>query len=140
MTRRIHFAVLLAASALLGACATTYSNPNLKDAAQSKAQLAIDEGYCTQVAAGAAPIPAIRNYASDQQNYTVSGNISTFNPATGNTTRSTYTGTVNSAPSYGQGFASGFQSGASIGAAINAQNQQKAIKNGCMVRLGWTSE
>ncbi|MGX5659379.1 hypothetical protein ACWKWV_06610 [Castellaniella ginsengisoli] len=130
-------------SGLLTGCATTqWYNPNYSadDAAQMTSQKAIDEGYCTQVAHGAAPMPDIRIYESGQQAYNISGTITTYGQ--GGLYTSNYSGHVTPSPatSFSSGFSSGLAQGAALGATIRARRAQDAIMKGCMLKLGWTDK
>lgn len=101
-------------------------------------QLVIDDGYCTRVANGSAPMPQIvAAPASTTTTFNARG--TTYNTTTGETTRGTYTGQATTAPSggFGGGFASGMASGAGLGAAINARKAQDRIHKSCMYAKGW---
>lgn len=132
--------VALGAAVILVGCATpkTYINPFITDQVAQSRQLAIDGGYCTRAAAGSVPIPQVRAYSSGQQNYTVTGTASTYNPSSGYST-STYSGTARSTPSAGAAFAGGFADGLNMGAAIGARLERDKVYHGCMVALGWAT-
>lgn len=131
------------ASAILGltACASApnWQHTRITDKMAAARQLVIDDGNCTLISTGAAPIPEIPASNSPQTtNITLRG--STYNTTTGARSNSTYTGQATTAPSGGfaGGFASGMQSGAAIGAAIAARNAQDNIHKSCMYSKGWT--
>ncbi|WP_439668519.1 hypothetical protein DAMDJJ_31850 [Cupriavidus necator] len=117
----------------LAGCATKWHNPALTDSASMERQLKIDDGYCTMVAAGAAPMPAPVQPTATTSSVNITG--STFNPATGTTTTSNYRGQVNTSPA--GGFAGGFASGMANGAAIGAALAQDKIHKSCMYAKGW---
>ncbi len=124
---------------LLAGCANTqWYNPNYSvgDAELMANQKAIDEGYCTQVAHGAAPMPEARVYLPTQHNYSISGTISSY--GSGGYQTSNYTGYVT--PSPGASFSSGLVQGAALGAAIRARRAQDRIMKGCMLKLGWSDK
>lgn len=131
------------AFAILGltACASApnWQHTRITDKMSAARQLVIDDGNCTLISTGAAPIPEIPASNSPQTtNITLRG--STYNTTTGVRSNSTYTGQATTAPSGGfaGGFASGMQSGAAIGAAIAARNAQDNIHKSCMYSKGWT--
>lgn len=123
---------------ILSGCATNWIHPKIPDKKTSARQLTIDDGYCTMVSVGAAPMPPISQSNGSTTSY-VTGSGSTYNTTTGQRTTGTYTGQVTSIPSggFGGGFASGFASGASTGAAIAAAIAQGKIYNACMSNKGW---
>ena len=135
MTRLIVVASVLA----LTGCATTYYNPNITDATALERQRAIDEGYCTRASAGSVPIPQVRAYQPQQQNYQIAGTVNTYTPNAGYST-SNYSANVYSQPNPGAAFASGFASGANMGAAFAAAHAQEKIFHGCMLALGWNKD
>lgn len=131
------------AFAILGltACASApnWQHTRITDKTTAARQLVIDDGNCTLISTGAAPIPEIPASNSPQTtNITLRG--STYNTTTGARSNSTYTGQATTAPSGGfaGGFASGMQSGAALGAAIAARNAQDNIHKSCMYSKGWT--
>lgn len=73
-------------------------------------QRIIDEGYCTQAAAGAVPLPQVRYYQSGIQSYQINGNIQSLN-TNGNYTSSNYTGNVTSYTNSSDAFSAGFANG-----------------------------
>lgn len=99
-------------------------------------QRTIDEGYCTQVAHGSAPMPDVRVYSPAQHSYNISGTISSY--GSGGFQSSSYTGYVT--PSAGASFTTGFAQGAALGASIRARRAQDKIMKGCMLKLGWTDK
>lgn len=132
---------LIISSTLLTACAMspTYYNPNITDPTALERQRIIDEGYCTQAAAGAVPLPQVRYYQSGIQNYQISGNIQSYDPS-GYSTRSNYIGSVNSYQNPGDAFATGVANGINMGAAIRANKEHDVVFQGCMYSLGWTTD
>jgi hypothetical protein len=124
--------------ALLVGCATNWVHPRIPDQAASARQLTIDDGYCTMVSIGAAPMPPVIQSNAPTTSY-VTGTGSTYNSTTGQRTTSTYTGQATNVQSggFGGGFSSGFASGASAGAAIRAAMEQERIHDACMVNKGW---
>ena len=125
------------AVALVTGCANTqWYNPNYSASAAElmTSQKAIDEGYCTQAAHGAAPMPDARIYAPAQQSYNINGTITSYGQ--GGFQTSNYSGYVT--PSPGASFSSGLAQGAALGTAIRARRAQDAIMKGCMSKLGWT--
>lgn len=124
---------------LLAGCANTHwynHNYSANDAALMARQKAIDEGYCTQVAHGVAPMPEARVYSPAQQSYNINGTITSYGP--GGFRTSNYSGSVT--PSPAASFSSGFAQGAAIGASIRARRAQDTIMKGCMMKLGWTDK
>lgn len=118
---------------ILTGCATKWHNPALTDLVSMERQLKIDDGYCTMVAIGAAPMPAPVQPTPSTSNINLSG--STYNPATGTTTTSNYRGQLNTTPA--DAFAGGFASGMANGAAIGAALAQDKIHKSCMYAKGW---
>lgn len=129
-------AVLLALTGCASAPAWRHSQ--IADRAAAARQFVIDDGACTLAASGnqRAILPAAAN--NGPQTVTITG--TTFNPATGARTRSSYTGTVT--PSSGSGFAAGaaagVERGAALGALLAAQQSEERIYRGCMYERGWT--
>lgn len=123
---------------LVGGCATNWVHPRIPDTAASARQLTIDDGYCTMVSVGAAPMPPVISSNGPTTSW-VTGTGSTYNSTTGQRTTGTYTGQVTTMPSggFGSGFSSGFASGASAGAAIRAAIEQDKIHKACMTNKGW---
>lgn len=134
------FLTVLSFALLVTGCA---SNPNwqhtkIADKATASRQLIIDDGNCTLVASGGAPMPQVTPVDGPKtSDVTLRG--STYNTATGSTTNSFYRGQVTTAPSGGfaGGFASGMASGANLGAALAAQQAQDRIYKSCMYTKGW---
>ncbi|UYO95045.1 hypothetical protein [Pollutimonas sp. M17] len=126
------------AGILVGCANTQWYNHNYSagDAELIANQKAVDEGYCTQVAHGAAPMPDARVYAPAQQSYNITGTISSYGQ--GGFRTSNYSGYVT--PSPGSAFSSGVAQGAALGASIRARRAQDAIMKGCMIKLGWTDK
>ena len=124
---------------VLTACSTTYYNPNIRDSQISDRQRVIDEGICTRVAAGAIPMPEIKQYAPTHNNFNITGNIQTRYP-NGQLSNSTYRSTVYSYPNAGEAFSSGLANGANVGLALRAGIEKKKVFKGCMYNLGWTTE
>lgn len=131
----------LVALLVLSGCATgrVYYNPYIDDPVFLNRQFTIDDGYCTSAAVGAVPIPQIRIYTAAPQSYSFSGQMTTYNPATGYSTTE-YRGTVQPTPSAGDAFATGFANGMNMGAAIAARNNRDRVYHACMVALGWTDK
>ncbi|WP_095597459.1 tetratricopeptide repeat protein [Pseudomonas sp. PIC25] len=127
------------ASFLLSGCATSYYNPNITDAGALERQRIIDEGYCTQVAAGSVPMPEVRHYQSGIQNYQITGNTRTYG-SDGYSANSYYSGNVTAYPSSGDAFSAGMANGMNMGAAIRAGQERKQVMQGCMYSLGWTTD
>lgn len=136
--RIIKLLTLLAFIAISG-CATTYYNPNIADVTALERQRAIDEGYCTKASAGSVPMPQVRAYQPQQQNYQISGTMNTYTPNSGYST-SNYSANVYSQPNPGAAFASGLANGMNMGAAIAARQAEEKIFHGCMLSLGWTTD
>lgn len=128
---------LFLVSGMLAGCGTTWHNANISDPSALARQLAIDEGYCTRVAAGAAPMPEIRLDTSSQQSYTVSGSTTTLGPNGPQT--SFHSGAITPTNNFGSGFSSGLAQGAALGSTIRAKRERDAIMKGCMLDLGWTN-
>lgn len=128
-------------SILLTACAMSpsYYNPNITDSTALERQRIIDEGYCTQAAAGSVPVPQVRYYQSGVQNYQITGNIQSYG-SDGYSTSSNYFGNVNSYQSPGGAFTTGLANGINMGAAIRASRERDAVFQGCMLSLGWTTD
>lgn len=128
-------------SFFLAACSTsaTFYNPNISDPVALERQRIIDEGYCTQAAAGAVPLPQVRYYQSGIQSYQINGNIQSLN-TNGNYTSSNYTGNVTSYTNSSDAFSAGFANGINMGAAIRAKNDRDAVFQGCMYSLGWSTD
>lgn len=120
----------------LAGCSTTWHNASISDPSILARQLAIDEGYCTRVAAGAAPMPEIRLDTSSQQSYAVAGTTTTLGPNGPQT--SFHSGTITPTNNFGSGFSSGLSQGAALGATIRARRERDAVIKGCMFNLGWT--
>lgn len=95
-------------------------------------QKIIDEGYCTQVASGAAPMPNIA-FPAAPANQNIYGTITSY----GQNGLSTHHYSGFTAPNAGASFASGMAQGAALGASIRAKRAQDAVMKGCMFRLGW---
>lgn len=132
-------AVCVSIVMLLAGCANTqWYNRNYAsgDTELMANQKAIDEGYCMQVAHGAAPMPDVRVYAPTKQSYSISGTFTSYGQDGVQTTN--YSGYVT--PSPGASFSSGFAQGVALGAAIRARRAQDAIMKGCMMKLGWTDK
>lgn len=129
---------VLVVGTITGCASPQWHNPNYSadQAAIMAKQRAIDEGYCTQVAHGSAPMPDVRVYSPTQDSYSVSGTISSY--GSGGLQTSNYTGYVT--PSAGNSFSTGFAQGAALGAAIRARRAQDKIMRGCMLQLGWSDE
>ncbi|WP_127811877.1 hypothetical protein [Bordetella bronchiseptica] len=127
--------LFLVTGTLVG-CGTTWHNANISDPSILARQLAIDEGYCTRVAAGAAPMPETRLDTSSQQSYAVSGKTTTLGPNGPQT--SFHSGTITPTNNFGSGFSSGLSQGAALGAAIRARRERDAVIKGCMFNLGWS--
>lgn len=134
--RKALLLVIIVAS--LSGChhAVTYYNPQIEDGAFLQRQFTIDDGYCTSAAAGSVPIPQVRIYTPPPNNYSFSGQATTYNPYSGYST-TTYQGTAHSYPT--SGFAQGFANGMNIGAAMAARKKQDRVYHACMVALGWTT-
>ena len=130
--------IIVAAGGALTGCATNWYNPNFaaSDVKAMQKQKAIDEGYCTQVAQGSAPMPEARTYVPMQQSYSINGTVTSWGQ--GGPTTSTYSGYVT--PSPAASFSSGFAQCAALGAAIRARRAQDAIMKGCMAKLGWSDK
>lgn len=128
-------------SLLLTACAMspTYYNHNITDRTTLERQRIIDEGYCTQAAAGAVPLPQVRYYQSGVQNYQINGNIQSYSQ-NGYSTRSNYTGNVSSYQSPSDAFTAGIANGMNMGMAMRAKKNRDAVFKGCMYSLGWTTD
>ncbi|MBB5393028.1 MULTISPECIES: hypothetical protein [unclassified Herbaspirillum] len=127
---------LMFAVLMLSGCGTTWYNSRLPDPIARERQLGVDKAYCVQVAAGIAPIPALRTYSQESQSYTVQGQFSvqgSNGPQTG-----TYRAQVAPIPNPGAAFENGVSNGVAIGAALRAKRQQDEILKHCMYRLGWT--
>lgn len=128
-------------AALSGCATSSWHHSAITDKEASERQFIIDNGYCTQVAQGAAPMPQIPSSpTSTTSNFNMQG--STYDASTGQRTYGNYSGQVMTSPSGGLagGFASGFSSGARLGLAMRARQAQDQIHKGCMYRLGWTEE
>lgn len=134
-------ATLCAAVLLISGCASTtqFYNPHIADPEAVERQLAIDRGYCLQVAAGAVPIPEVRHYQSGVNQYSIVG-ASRATDSWGNVSSGTYHANVYQRPSAANAFSAGFASGYSMGAAIRAQRERDEVLKGCMFRLGWTDK
>ena len=132
-----HSLPIMALLALSG-CSTTYYNPNISDPAALEQQRAVDEGYCTRVAAGSVPMPDIRHYQSGVQNYQVNGQIRSY--GSNGISNSNYTGNVTSYQNTGDAFSSGMANGISIGAAFQASRASEKVMQCCIYSLGWTTD
>lgn len=129
-------AAVVAAGLALAACASPkWQHTEITDPARSARQLVVDDGYCTQVALGAAPMPQVVT-APTGSTSNVSMRGTTVNPQTGQTTYGTYTGQVTTAPT--NSFAAGMANGMNMGNAINAGLAQERIHKACMFAKGWT--
>lgn len=128
----------LVVGTLAGCANTHWYNPNYsaEEAALMAQQRTIDEGYCTQVAHGSAPMPDVRVYSPAQHSYNISGTISSY--GSGGFQSSSYTGYVT--PSASASFTTGFAQGAALGASIRARRAQDKIMKGCMFQLGWSDK
>lgn len=126
------------AVALLSGCATNWYSANFPDEQSKKKQLTIDDGYCAEVAHGAAPMPAIRDYQAPSQPREIQGQITTFNINSGYSTHN-YSGTIQPmSGGFAQGMAEGLNNGMAIGGALATAIARKRIYNSCMIRLGWS--
>lgn len=131
------------AFAILGltACASApnWQHTKITDKTEAARQLVIDDGNCSLIAMGAAPVPQVP-VSNTPQTTDITLYGSTYNTGTGTRSYSTYTGQATTNPSGGfaGGFASGMQSGANLGAAIAARNAQDRIHKSCMYSKGWT--
>lgn len=132
--------VLAPLAVILTGCATppSWKHSNITDVVSMKRQLTIDDGNCTLIAMGAAPMPEIQQADGPKTtNFRATG--SSFNPSTGTRTYGTYSGQATTLPSGGfaGGVASGMASGASLGTALAARAAQDKIYNSCMYSKGW---
>lgn len=125
--------VFAGALALMG-CTPTWYNPNFSSQALHERQLAIDSAGCNSYALGAAPMPSIRVYSPQPQNYTFNGTVSTY--GSGGYSSSRFSGTATQMPM--GSFSSGFAQGAALGEAINAKRARDMAFKACMYQLGWT--
>ncbi len=125
---------------LLTGCASgpNWQHTKIADKVTASRQLVIDDGNCTLVAEGGAPMPQVAPVDGPKTSDVLLRGT-TYNSTTGTTTNSVYRGQVSTAPSGGfaGGFASGMASGASLGAAIAAQRAQERIHKSCMYAKGW---
>lgn len=122
---------ILLFSLFISGCATQYYHPEITDPVFSERQQAMDETYCTQIAAGAYIPPPVRIY--QPSNYDVSGTVTTLGSR--GATTSNYSGTMRSS---GGGFASQFNQGANAAAPLAAAIAQARIIGTCMKGFGWT--
>lgn len=130
--------ILLSSLALAGCAAgPNWQRTDIQDKVSVSRQLAIDDGQCTLVSVGAAPMPRPLSTNPQAQNFTVQG--STYNPSAGTWSHSTYTGQITngSRGGFADGVATGFNAGMTLGATIKAQQQQDAIYAACMNAKGW---
>ena len=129
---------ITAALALAGCATPNWQNSRISDKSAAARQLVIDDGYCTKVASGSAPMPQIVAPATPTTT-TFNASGSTYNTSTGQRTYGSYSGQATTVPSGGfaGGFASGMATGASIGAAINARRAYDSIHKSCMYAKGW---
>lgn len=135
MTLKFVTSIFLAGA--LAGCSTTWHNTHISDPAIRTKQLAIDKGYCTRVAIGAAPMPEIRSYPPMQQNFAINGRITTW--GTNGSETSFYSSTATPATSgFSDGFSSGLQQGVALGAVMRANRERDTIIKGCMFNLGWS--
>lgn len=123
-------------SLAISACSTNYYNPNIRNTADLERQRIIDEGYCTQVSSGSAPMPNIRVY-NNPVNANFSGTVNTVY-SNGIRSSSNYNGTISTYQNPGESFSNGLANGISAGAALRARFDQDKIFKGCMLKLGWT--
>jgi len=121
---------------MITACSTTFYNPNIKDDATLERQRVIDEGYCTQVSVGSAPMPDIRIY-NPTSTMNVTGRINTIY-SNGMSSSSNYNETISTYQNPAESFSQGFSSGVGAGAVLRASFDQDKIFKGCMLKLGWT--
>jgi hypothetical protein len=131
--------LVLIAIVLVGCAGPNWQHTRITDKTTAARQLVIDDGYCTQVSVGAVSVPMVPPPAvSTISNVNLQG--ATFNPQTGTTNHSSYTGQVTSVPAggFGGGFASGMANGLNMGAAIAATQAQERIHKSCMFAQGWT--
>lgn len=135
---RLKLINIIAALALTGCATANWQHPKISDKNAMAKQLVIDDGYCTRVANGSAPMPQI---VAPETPTTTTFNASgtTYNSSTGERTYGNYSGQATTIPSggFGGGFASGMASGASLGAAINARRAYDRIHKSCMYTKGW---
>lgn len=125
---------------LISGCASSpnWRNDRISDKAAASRQLVIDDGSCTLVASGGAPMPQfIPVEGPKTSEVTIRG--TTYNTTSGSTTNSLYRGQVSASPSGGfaGGLAGGMASGANLGAAIAARKAQDRIYKACMYAKGW---
>lgn len=135
---RIKRLSILGAALFLSACSTTYYNPNIQNQDVLERQRIIDEGVCTRVSVGAVPMPSVRHYPSNNQNYNISGKVQT-RYSNGLTSNSSYSSNISSYPNAGEAFSNGLANGANVGMALRAQREKDKIYKGCMYNLGWTT-
>lgn len=125
----------------LAGCGSTWHHTTITHKADAARQLVIDDGYCTQVAAGTAPMPDVAlPPPPTTTNITMTG--STYNTTTGQRTYGTYTGQATTTPAGGfaGGLASGMAQGVALGALIRARQDQERIHKSCMFAKGWSDE
>lgn len=129
---------ILGTALFLSACSTTYYNPNIQNQDALERQRIIDEGVCTRVSVGAVPMPSVRYYPSNNQNYNISGKVQT-RYSNGLTSNSIYSSNISSYPNAGEAFSNGLANGANAGIVFRAQMEKNKIYKGCMYNLGWTT-
>ncbi|MGD9773875.1 hypothetical protein [Diaphorobacter sp.] len=136
---RTKTAATLVLALALSACATQWRHPSYSSTpALHEQRLAIDKGYCQQVAHGAAPMPQVAIPSTAPSGYNVSGSGTTYGSR--GITRTDYDATVTPVASPAQSFAGGFAQGAAVGTMLRVQREQQAIHKGCMARLGWVAQ
>lgn len=126
--------LLIAGALALGGCASTWYNPNFSSQSLHERQLTIDSAGCQRYALGAAPMPSIRVYSPQPQNYTFNGTVSTY--GSGGYSSSRFSGTATQMPM--GSFSSGFAQGAALGEAISVKRVRDMAFKACMYQLGWT--
>lgn len=126
--------ILIAGCIALTGCATTWYNPNFTSNTIHERQLVIDSAGCNRYALGASPMPPIRMYGSQPQNYTFSGTMSSYGSGGGGTSYFSGRATQRPAGSFSSGFAQGY----AMGEAINAKKARDLAFKACMYQLGWT--
>jgi len=123
---------------LLTACATSpdWQHANIVKPSIEERQLKVDHGICTQVSAGAVPMPEVPDSPTGMRTY--SGSFNSYNANSGST-YGTFSGSSSSG-GFASGLASGMSQGFAIGAAMKAKEQREAVYTSCMLRLGWSDE
>ena len=123
---------------MVSACQTTplWNHPNIHDPSAKTSRLTADDTECMLAAEQynvSLPVPGT------PQAFTATGR--TYNPQSGTTTVSSYSGQIGG-PSGGfaGGFSSGFSNGAALGAAIRAARLQDKAYRYCMTSRGWVDE